>query len=402
MTSRVPIAGLGALIVAGALAGCAALPADGPTGGAIRNGATSTLVKATDTATLNYAFVDLSRRVLDYNEASDFSGLNSSFGGGRGGAPSIVVGIGDVVQVSIFESSEGGLFIPKDAGSRPGNYVTLPQQTVDQSGNISVPYAGLIRAAGRAQNAIQADIQARLENRAIEPQVVVALITQRATQVAVTGDVNAPNKFDINPSGDRILDIIARAGGLKYEGWESFVTLQRRGRSATVYFNSLVRNPRENIYVYPGDTVYVYREQRSFLAFGASGQSGQFNFQDETTSMAEGVAQAGGLLDTRADPSQVYLYRDESRAKLVKMGVDVSRFPSTRERIPTIYRADFRDPASFFVAKHFALRDKDVVYVSNAASVELFKFLDIVNGVSTTVAGVPNQALITRDAIRGF
>ncbi len=54
----------------------------------------------------------------------------------------------DVVSVTIFESQSGGLFIPADAGSRAGNFVTIPNQTVDRNGTITVPYAGRVRASG--------------------------------------------------------------------------------------------------------------------------------------------------------------------------------------------------------------------------------------------------------------
>ena len=63
------------------------------------------------------------------------------------GRPELRFGIGDVVSVTIFEAAAGGLFIPTEAGVRPGNFVTLPDQTVDNDGNISVPYAGLVKAA---------------------------------------------------------------------------------------------------------------------------------------------------------------------------------------------------------------------------------------------------------------
>ena len=43
----------------------------------------------------------------------------------------ITLGIGDVVSVTIFEAEAGGLFLPSEAGARPGNFVTLPDQMVD-------------------------------------------------------------------------------------------------------------------------------------------------------------------------------------------------------------------------------------------------------------------------------
>src|SRR6185312_103672 len=111
--------------------------------------------------------------------------LYRTFGTGRGPAPEILVGIGDTVSVTLFEAQAGGLFIPADAGSRPGNFVTLPNQTVDTKGYITVPYAGQIKALGRPTPEIQQEIVNKLKDRAIEPQAVVALTSQTSTDVTV-------------------------------------------------------------------------------------------------------------------------------------------------------------------------------------------------------------------------
>jgi len=73
----------------------------------------------------------------------------------------ITLGIGDIVSVTIFEPP-GGLFVPSDAGARPGNFVTLPNQIVDSNGNITAPYAGTIPAAGRTPSEVQQAINEAL------------------------------------------------------------------------------------------------------------------------------------------------------------------------------------------------------------------------------------------------
>ena len=107
---------------------------------------------------------------------------------------------------------------------------------------------------------------------------------------------------------------------MRYPGYELFVTLQRNKRKATVYFPTLIKNRQRIYFVAPGDTIYVYREQQKFVALGAlgaggqtSGLTGQFAFEQEWLSLNEAVAKAGGLLDTRANPGQVFLYRIEYR-----------------------------------------------------------------------------------------
>ena len=65
------------------------------------------------------------------------------------------------------------------------------------------------------------------------------------------------------------------------------------------------------------------------------------------------------------------------------------------QRVPVVYRLDLTDPNSLFVAKSFALRDKDIVYVSNAPSIELVKFLEIVQAITGTTA---TTAVVVRQA----
>jgi polysaccharide export outer membrane protein len=307
------------------------------------------------------------------------------------------------LSITIFESSSGGLFVPSEAGSRPGNYVTLPAQNIDSDGHITVPFAGKIRAAGKSIAAVQRDIEGQLAKRAIEPQVVINLSEQNATEVAVFGDATGGLKTKIAPGGERILDVIARAG-VRYPGYEIFVTLQRADTRATVFFPNLVNRPYENIYVKPGDIIYVYRQPQTYIAVGAigtvtqtQGLTGRFDFEAAHLSLAEAVAKAGGLLDTRANAAQVFLYRLEDREILERFGMDLDKFDPNMPLIPTIYRANYRDPSAFFVADGFPMRHKDIIYVANADSVEIEKFLGLVSTVSGTIAQVAVDTVTTLD-----
>ena len=370
--------------------GCAMLPDSGPARRTVEAQATTTLGESSSGSILQYALVELNRFVLPFVSDPGPGSLFRTFGAGHGPVPEIKVGVGDTVQVTLFEAQAGGLFIPTDAGSRPGNFVALPAQTVDSKGFITVPYAGQVRVLDRGTPAIQQEIVAKLKDRAIEPQAVVTLASQTSTQATVVGDVGTPGRIAINPAGDRVLDAIARAGGIRNPGYEEFVTLQRRGLKGTVYFLNLVKDPHENIYVEPGDTLYVFQYQRAFTAFGATGASGQFKFLQEDVMLSDGVGKVGGLLDGRAEPGQVFVYRIETRLTLERMGVDLTNFDAERADIPTIYRVNFRDPSGFFAARRFPMRDGDVIYVDNADQVEITKFLSMITtltGAASTVAG---------------
>jgi polysaccharide biosynthesis/export protein len=321
----------------------------------------------------------------------------------------IKFGIGDVVNVTIFEAAAGGLFIPAEAGVRPGNFVQLPNQAVDNQGNISVPYAGAIRALDRTPPEVEQSIIAALRNRAIEPQVVVSLAEQRTSLVSVLGEVNRPGRFPVSAEGAKALDAIALAGGPKQQGYDTWVMLERNGRRATVPFGALVYNPSNNIYVRANDTIYLYSEPQTFLALGAFGNplqsnnlQGQFPFNAWKVSLAEAVGKAGGLNDSVADPASVFVYRGEPRPVAERLGIDVSKF--TGSIIPVVYNVNFRDPAGYFYATTFPMHNKDVIFAANAGSVESGKILDYIRLVTATVNDpivAAQNAVILRNLIKG-
>lgn len=367
-----------------ALSSCTSLSQSGPDGHDVASKASLTVAARDKKVGIDYALVDLNRGSIGYLQSSSPASLRDTFGVGRSGPASVPLGYGDVVQVSIFEAQSGGLFIPSDAGSRPGNYVTLPNQTIDRDGTISVPFAGPIIAAGRRKEDVENAIVDRLKSRAIEPQVVVTTVTSRSSQFSVVGDVKTPAKFELTAAGERVLDAISQAGGLSEAGMETDITVQRRGRNATVAYRTLLANPAENIYLAASDTVIADHKRRTYTIFGASGENGRFDFADSNLTLSDALGKAGGLLDSRANPSQVYVYRPVARQQLQGMGIDVSHFVG--DMIPVVFRANLRDPAGMFVAQKFAMQDKDVIFVSNSDSVDAVKFLSILNLAASTAS----------------
>jgi polysaccharide export outer membrane protein len=353
-------------------AGCSIMPSSGPQDFSVKSGVTASGPQ--------YGLVKLNPSVIEILKEYGPGALAGTFPD-KSRPKDITFGIGDTVSVTIFEAAAGGLFIPAEAGVRPGNFVQLPNQNVDIYGNLTVPYAGAIKAAGRTPSQIQQDIVKAIGNRAIEPQAIVALITQNTSLISVLGEVNTPSRLVGNAAGERVLDLISRAGGLKDQGYESWVTLERGNKRATVPFGALVYQPDNNVWVHPGDTIYVYREPQVFLAFGASGQQGQFPFNMWKISMTQAIAISGGLLDLQAEPAGVYVYRREPRELAERIGVDCSKF--TGPLVPVVYNVNFRDPAGYFLATKFEMRDKDVLFAANAATVDTAKVFQLINQIVT-------------------
>ncbi|MGH6935516.1 MAG: polysaccharide biosynthesis/export family protein [Methylocella sp.] len=360
--------------------GCSFFPVAGPTAADIYS---------QTSPTVPYALIKVTPEAIDILATHEPKGLAGAFTDRRPSA-NITFGIGDVVDVTIFEAAAGGLFIPLEASVRPGNFVTIPSQIVDNDGNITVPYAGTIKAAGRTNVQIQNDIIEKIKNRAIEPQAIVSLAQQRTSLISVVGSVNTPLRFAVpaTGAGDRVLDAITRAGGISGPGYLSWVMLERGGRRATVPFENLVMNAKNNIYVLPGDRIYVYQEPQKFMAFGATGggaaafAQGQFAFDTWRINLAEAVAKAGGLADAQANPDAVFLYRLEPREVAQLLGADMTKFKGPL--VPVIFSISFKDPSGYFLATRLQMRNDDIIFVANAPAVDTSKFLAFVNQVTST------------------
>ena len=375
-------------------AGCSIMPASGPLSMDVRSEKHDL-----EPAALPYAPVKLTPEVVRI--LGRYSPRLSSAFADRTPPKAFHFGIGDIVSVTIFEAAAGGLFT-SEAGVRAGNFVTIPNQAVDEKGNIAVPYAGSIPAKGRTPGEIQNDIVDRLKARALEPQVVVALAEQHTSLVSVLGDVRAAGRFPASPSGERILDAVARAGGPVDQGYDLWVSLERKGHRASVPFGALMYEPSNNIYVLPDDVIYLFSMPQTFVAFGASGTQGQFKFDAWRISLAEAVGKEGGLADLQADPGNVFLYRGETREVAKEIGIDVSKFEGPI--IPVIYMVNLRDPSGYFLAQTFEMRNKDVIYTSNAAAYDTTKFLTFIRTVLATVNDpiiYATNAYVLKAAIQG-
>lgn len=385
MQKSSPIAvGTGILALCVALSGCGALPNSGPFTAEVIN-------ESNETAIGDYVVVDVDERVASIWATRPRDSL-ASFGSTRP-APDVRIGVGDAITVTIWEAAAGGLFSASvsdrtlSAGSRTAS---IPEQTVPRDGSIQVPYAGRIRVLGLRTADVEALVVERLKGKAIEPQAVVTITRNVSNAATVTGEVVQGARIPLTPRGDRILDVIASAGGIRSAAHETFVRLTRRTNTVSVPFNSILANPTENVFVYPDDTITVVRIPQTFSAFGSTGKNASVPFDAAGISLEEAIARAGGLVDETADPSGVFLLRFE-RADLVRELAPGRQINSQGELIPVVYRFNMRTTKSFFLARSFQVRDKDILYVSASTAVPVRKFLGLVGqviGPAATAAAV--------------
>ncbi|NPD68338.1 polysaccharide export protein [Lichenicola cladoniae] len=369
------------------LAGCNTLPDSGPVESKILNDA-----KKPETNPLGFSIVQLDPSVISML-ATQSPPLLSALGGGmRDRLRGDRIGPGDVLQVSIFElgsglfgggsaggMSSGGGSNPLMGGAGPGTSVTsenLPPIVVDGSGAVDVPYVGRLQATGRTPTQLAAAIKGGLKGQSQNPQVLVRISTDITNAVIVSGDVKKPGRDALTLAHERLLDMIAIAGGPEHAPEDTVVQLNRDGRTARIPLRILQDQPDQNVTLVPGDRIQVTYQPRSFTVFGATSKVSETAFDTPELSLAEALARIGGPLDDRADPNAVFLFRFEDRQAAVRMGLPVRPGVALA---PVVYKLDMMNPTSYFVAQKFAMKDKDLVYIANAKTNKFYKFFNLIS-----------------------
>lgn len=368
------------------LAGCNTLPDSGPVESTILNDA-----KKPETNPLGFSIVQLDPSVIS-SLASQSPPLLSALGDGMRDRPrGDRIGPGDVLQVSIFElgsglfggGSAGGMSSggsnPLMSGAGPGTSVTsenLPPIVVDSSGAVDVPYVGRLQATGRTTTQLAAAIKGGLKGQSQNPQVLVRITTDITNAVIVSGDVKKPGREPLTLAHERLLDMIAIAGGPGHAPEDTMVQLNRDGRTARIPLRTLQDQPDQNVTLVPGDRVQVTYQPRSFTVFGATSKVSETAFNTPELTLAEALARIGGPLDERADPNAVFLFRFEDRQAAARLGLPVR--PGIGAA-PVVYELDMMNPTSYFVAQKFAMKDKDLVYIANAKTNKFYKFFNLIS-----------------------
>lgn len=370
-------------IIGGAalLAGCAgAIPTSGPSRSQIDDAG-----QAPNTTGIQVVDVtdDVARKLLAERTHSDFSAAL-----GNGTAFQRQLGVGDTIEVSIWEAPPATLFGAAQSDAKTGvgsgaHATVLPDQMIDGDGNVSVPFIGLVRAAGRTPTQLQREIMERLKYMAHDPQVLVKLSRNVTSYVTVVGDVANSNRMQLTARGERVLDALASAGGVRQAIDKITIQVTRGDKVVSLPLETVIRDPRQNVPLHAGDVVTALFQPYSFTSLGATGKNQEFNFEAQGITLAQALARAGGLQDSRSDPRGVFIFRLENASALQWPNVPVRT--TADGKVPVVYRVNLKDPNSFFVAQSFMIDNKDLLYVSNAPVTEIQKVLNLVFSVAYPV-----------------
>jgi polysaccharide export outer membrane protein len=292
------------------------------------------------------------------------------------------IGPGDFLAVTIWEAAPATLFgsaqITPTGIPAPSLPTTLPEQPVDGEGCITVPFAGRIPAAGKTLPEIAAEIKQRLSKKANQPEVLVLLTRNLSSTVTVVGEVTTSTRVPLTAAHERLLDALAVAAGVKQPVDKTTIQITRGADVYRLPLETIIQDPKQNVSLQSGDVITALFQPLSFTALGATGKNDEINFETQGISLAQALARSGALVDSRSNPSGVFVFRLEKSSTEVASGQGAEAATTTAQGlVPVVYRVDLKDPRSLFWIQNFPIKDRDVLYVSNAPAAELQKFLNL-------------------------
>jgi len=345
------------------VAGCTTLPTSGPRGAEIRSQITD------DTAKLGITLVEV-------NSISDLPKTGAQaqvFSSAYVPPPSTeLVGPGDTLDIAIYESGIA-LFGRSVAATPAGdpNYEAsakaerLPPARVSDEGTINIPFVGELSVKGRTTSGIERQIRKALLGKSENPQVLVSIRDGLTNSVIIGGDVARPGRLVLPTNRETLSDVIALSGGNRGEIKDMLVRVERKGVSGEFRLSDVLSNPEQNIRIFPADRISVVKAMRSFSVLGAAGKAEQLPFPAPQVSLAEALAASGGSNPASGDARAIFVFRTVKN--------------ESGEVQSTVFHLNMMQASAYPLAQRFAMEDKDVLYIGNAAANQPMKLLQIIS-----------------------
>lgn len=258
------------------------------------------------------------------------------------------VGPGDVLNIVVYEHPE--LTIPaggERSAEESGNIVHT-------DGTIYYPYIGNLEVEGRTVGEIRRMITSRLATYVTEPQVEVRVAAFNAKKVYVSGEVATPGTQPITNVPLTVLDAISAAGGAtENANWHN-ITLTRNGdeRSLSLYEMLKRGDLAQNTLLQPGDVLHIASaENQNISVMGQVTNPGNITTGRERLSLTDALGRAGGVVESRAEPSGIFVIRGN---------------PPGSEKMATVYQLDISNAVALNMGSYFPLEPHDLVYVTSA------------------------------------
>lgn len=291
---------------------------------------------------------------------------------------------GDTLGITIFENVKDDPLL----GNTGQRVSALTEVQVDGQGNIFIPYAGKIKAAGQTPEGLRQTITRKLDAQTPDPQVMVTRLAGDGSSVTISGAVAGSGTFPIEGPTRTLSSMLAKAGGVSIPPAVAIVRVTRGRQTGKVWLKDLWASPALDIALRPGDQIIIEQDERKFTALGATGGQALVGFESETLSAIEAIATVGGLQTAAADPTGVFVFRNEPEA----IANIVLGRKDLRGDQRIVYVLDLTQPNGMFEARDFLIRDGDTLYVTEAPYVQWNKTLSALTGATGAAANVGSAA----------
>lgn len=285
---------------------------------------------------------------------------------------------GDVLGITVYENVDDSLL------GTEGAPATLEEVQVDGAGFIFIPYAGRIKAAGNSPEAIRRIITAKLADQTPDPQVEVRRAAGDGSTVSLVGSVGGQGVYPIERPTRSLATMLARSGGITIAPEIAQVTVIRGKARGKIWFEDLYKHPELDIALRGGDKILVEQDTRSFTALGATGSQARVPFETQNLSAIEAIAQVGGLLAASADPTGVFVLRNEPE----EVAEQVLGRNDLEGAQRLVYVLNLTEPNGMFMARDFVIRDGDTLYVTEAPFTQWTKILTAITGTAGSAASI--------------
>jgi polysaccharide biosynthesis/export protein len=200
--------------------------------------------------------------------------------------PNLKLGIGDLIDVTVFGVPD-----------------LTTKTRISGTGDIYLPLIDYIHVADLTTDEAQELIQKRLEDGGFVrgPHVSIFIDESASQAITMAGEVARPGSYPA--IGERrLFDLISAAGGLNEKAGR-MVSIEHRGdpdhKVVLQLSSNLAEDTKNNVEVFPGDTIIVSRAGIIYVV-GDVGHPSGFLIEDNALTVLKALALAGGSTKTSA------------------------------------------------------------------------------------------------------
>jgi polysaccharide export outer membrane protein len=261
--------------------------------------------------------------------------------------------------------------------------------TVRPDGQVAVPLAGTVPAAGRSVERLTQDLTRAYAKYIINPQVTVIVKEFGKIRTSVLGQVTKPGTYEL-PPGTRILDALSAANGVTDNAALTTVEIvHASGVTQPINLEALLLNQdmRQNLVLQPGDTLIIPEDTTNkFYVLGDVNHPGIYPLKGDVTVLQALAAAGGPVLHGTSTSTTAHIVRrvDPRQGPLtasIRRG-DVQQIANGNGLLITM---DLRKMYKGDLSQNETLRPGDVMVVPAPGAANIPSILNI---ISTILLGI--------------